>query len=109
MSSRASKDFDLVVLGAARESIFRQVLFGEIPEKVARYSPKRTCRKIDSLAAPRTTRSKSLLAREDIPLRNLLVKLESEGGYGQSDDSTQMSPRAAPARVTHPSRTSQGP
>ena len=32
-------DFDLVVLGAAREPIFRQVLFGEIPEKVARYSP----------------------------------------------------------------------
>jgi nucleotide-binding universal stress UspA family protein len=37
--ARASKDFDLVVLGAAREPIFRQVLFGEIPEKVARYSP----------------------------------------------------------------------
>ena len=35
----ASRDFDLVVLGAAREPIFRQVLFGEIPEKVARYSP----------------------------------------------------------------------
>jgi nucleotide-binding universal stress UspA family protein len=35
----ASKDFDLVVLGAAREPLFRQVLFGEIPEKVARYSP----------------------------------------------------------------------
>jgi len=37
--SRASKDFDLVVLGAAREPIFQQVLFGDIPEKVARYSP----------------------------------------------------------------------
>ena len=37
--ARASKDFDLVVLGAGREPIFRQVLFGEIPEKVARYSP----------------------------------------------------------------------
>ena len=37
--ARASKDFDLVVLGAAREPIFRQVLFGEIPEQVARYSP----------------------------------------------------------------------
>jgi len=37
--ARASKDFDLVVLGAAREPFFRQVLFGEIPEKVARYSP----------------------------------------------------------------------
>ena len=37
--ARASKDFDLVVLGAAREPFFQQVLFGEIPEKVARYSP----------------------------------------------------------------------
>ena len=37
--ARASKDFDLVVLGAGREPVFRQVLFGEIPEKVARYSP----------------------------------------------------------------------
>lgn len=37
--SKASKDFDLVVLGAAREPFFQQVLFGDIPEKVARYSP----------------------------------------------------------------------
>ncbi len=37
--ARASKNFDLVVLGAAREPFFQQVLFGEIPEKVARYSP----------------------------------------------------------------------
>jgi nucleotide-binding universal stress UspA family protein len=37
--AKASKDFDLVVLGAAREPIFQQVLFGEIPKKVARYSP----------------------------------------------------------------------
>jgi nucleotide-binding universal stress UspA family protein len=37
--AKASKDFDLVVLGAAREPMFRRVLFGEIPEKVARYSP----------------------------------------------------------------------
>ena len=37
--ARASKDLDLVVLGTAREPIFRQALFGEIPEKVARYSP----------------------------------------------------------------------
>ncbi|MEE2669613.1 MAG: amino acid permease [Gemmatimonadota bacterium] len=37
--ARASKDFDLVVLGAARMPVFQQVLFGEIPEKVARYSP----------------------------------------------------------------------
>ncbi len=35
----ASRDFDLVVLGAAREPLFKKVLFGEIPEKVARYSP----------------------------------------------------------------------
>ena len=27
------------MLGAAREPMFRRVLFGEIPEKVARYSP----------------------------------------------------------------------
>ncbi len=37
--SKASKDFDLVVLGAASEPFFQQVLFGDIPEKVARYSP----------------------------------------------------------------------
>ena len=37
--ARASKEFDLVVLGAARMPVFQQVLFGEIPEKVARYSP----------------------------------------------------------------------
>ncbi len=35
----ASRDFDLVVIGAAKEPFFRKVLFGEIPEKVARYSP----------------------------------------------------------------------
>ncbi len=35
----ASRDFDLVVLGAAREPLFRKMLFGEIPEKVARLSP----------------------------------------------------------------------
>ena len=35
----ASRDYDLVVMGAAREPLFRRVLFGEIPEKVARYSP----------------------------------------------------------------------
>lgn len=37
--AKASRDFDLVVLGAAREPLFQRVLFGEIPEKVARYSP----------------------------------------------------------------------
>ncbi|MFQ5679973.1 MAG: amino acid permease [Gemmatimonadota bacterium] len=35
----ASREYDLVVLGAAREPWFRKVLFGEIPEKVARLSP----------------------------------------------------------------------
>jgi nucleotide-binding universal stress UspA family protein len=34
-----SRDYDLVVLGAAREPLLRQVMFGDIPEKVARYSP----------------------------------------------------------------------
>ncbi|MDH3270739.1 MAG: amino acid permease [Gemmatimonadota bacterium] len=34
-----SRDYDLVVLGAAREPFWSQVVFGEIPEKVARYSP----------------------------------------------------------------------
>jgi nucleotide-binding universal stress UspA family protein len=28
-----------VVIGAAREPLFQKILFGEIPEKVARYSP----------------------------------------------------------------------
>ena len=37
--ARASRDYDLVVLGAAREPLFRKVLFGDIPDKVARYSP----------------------------------------------------------------------
>jgi nucleotide-binding universal stress UspA family protein len=35
----ASRDFDLVVIGAAKEPLFRKMLLGEIPEKVARYSP----------------------------------------------------------------------
>ena len=34
-----SRDYDLVVLGAAREPYLQQVIFGEIPEKVARFSP----------------------------------------------------------------------
>lgn len=37
--AKESRDYDLVVLGAAREPFLRQVMFGEIPEKVARYSP----------------------------------------------------------------------
>jgi nucleotide-binding universal stress UspA family protein len=35
----ASRDFDLVVIGAAKEPLFRKMLLGEIPEKVARFSP----------------------------------------------------------------------
>jgi nucleotide-binding universal stress UspA family protein len=35
---RAAADYDLIVLGASMEGIFSNVLFGEIPEKVARYS-----------------------------------------------------------------------
>ena len=37
--AKASRDFDLVVIGAAKEPLFRKILLGEIPEKVARYSP----------------------------------------------------------------------
>jgi len=37
--AKTSKDFDLVVIGAAKEPFFKKMLFGEIPEKVARYSP----------------------------------------------------------------------
>lgn len=37
--AKESRDYDLVVLGATREGFVRQVMFGEIPEKVARYSP----------------------------------------------------------------------
>ena len=35
----ASRDYDLVVIGAAKEPFFRKMLLGEIPEKVARHSP----------------------------------------------------------------------
>ncbi|KPL17370.1 MAG: hypothetical protein AMS26_01075 [Bacteroides sp. SM23_62] len=37
--AKASREFDLVVIGAAKEPFFRKMLFGEISEKVARYSP----------------------------------------------------------------------
>ncbi len=37
--AKESMGYDLVVLGAAREPFLRQVVFGEIPEKVARFSP----------------------------------------------------------------------
>jgi len=36
--SEESKDYDLVVIGAAKEPFFKKMLFGEIPEKVARKS-----------------------------------------------------------------------
>jgi amino acid transporter/nucleotide-binding universal stress UspA family protein len=35
---RAAADYDLIALGASREGVFSNVLFGEIPEKVARYA-----------------------------------------------------------------------
>ena len=35
---KAAADYDLVVLGASREGVFSNTLFGEIPEKVARYA-----------------------------------------------------------------------
>jgi nucleotide-binding universal stress UspA family protein len=35
---KAAADCDLVVLGASREGVFSNALFGEIPEKVARYA-----------------------------------------------------------------------
>ena len=37
--AKTSRDYDLVVIGAAKESLFHKMLFGEIPEKVARFSP----------------------------------------------------------------------
>ncbi|MBD3382393.1 MAG: amino acid permease, partial [candidate division Zixibacteria bacterium] len=37
--AKAGRDYDLLIIGAAREPMFQKVLFGEIPEKVARYSP----------------------------------------------------------------------
>lgn len=37
--AKSGKEYDLVVIGAAKEPMFRKILFGEIPEKVARFSP----------------------------------------------------------------------
>ena len=37
--AKASRQYDLIVIGAAKEPLFKKMLFGEIPEKVARYSP----------------------------------------------------------------------
>jgi amino acid transporter/nucleotide-binding universal stress UspA family protein len=34
----AGEDYDMIVMGASKEGTFSNVLFGEIPEKVARYS-----------------------------------------------------------------------
>lgn len=36
--AKSSREYDLVVIGAEKEPMFRRILFGEIPEKVARYS-----------------------------------------------------------------------
>ncbi|MEJ2722544.1 MAG: amino acid permease, partial [bacterium] len=36
--AKTAEEFDLIVLGASKEGVFSSVLFGEIPEKVARYS-----------------------------------------------------------------------
>jgi len=38
--AKASRDFDLVVIGAANVKPFKQIIAGEIPEKVAKYSPR---------------------------------------------------------------------
>ena len=35
---RAAADYDMIALGASNEGVFSNVLFGEIPEKVARYA-----------------------------------------------------------------------
>jgi nucleotide-binding universal stress UspA family protein len=35
---RGAADYDLIIMGASKEGVFSNVLFGEIPEKVARYS-----------------------------------------------------------------------
>ncbi len=35
---QAAENYDMIILGASKEGIFSNVLFGEIPEKVARYS-----------------------------------------------------------------------
>ena len=37
--AKESIEYDLVVLGSTRDRFIRQLMFGEIPTKVARYSP----------------------------------------------------------------------
>ncbi len=36
--SRAGSDYDLVVMGAAQTGLFKELLFGEIPDRVGRYT-----------------------------------------------------------------------
>lgn len=36
--ARAAGEYDLIVLGVSEEGLFSNVIFGEIAEKVARYS-----------------------------------------------------------------------
>jgi nucleotide-binding universal stress UspA family protein len=35
---RAAADYDIIALGASKEGLFSNVLFGEIPEKIVRYA-----------------------------------------------------------------------
>ncbi len=37
--AKTAKEYDIIVIGAAKEPLFRKMLFGEIPEKTARFSP----------------------------------------------------------------------
>jgi len=37
---REAREYDLVLMGATQEAIFQQLLFGTVPEKVARRCPK---------------------------------------------------------------------
>ncbi len=37
--AKSGRDYDLVAIGATEEPFFRKMLFGEIPEKIARFSP----------------------------------------------------------------------
>ena len=37
--AKTAKEYDLIVIGAAKDPLFRKMLFGEIPEKTARFSP----------------------------------------------------------------------
>ena len=37
--ARSGRDHNLIIIDAAKEPMIRNVMFGEISEKVARYSP----------------------------------------------------------------------